>query len=97
MVTVFVWDKVGVVKLLPLPKATPPVGAENHSTVLPAIGLANSTTVPEPQLLPFTTEVGGLGLATTITRTVLLNNVVHCPVIALKEKSKFPAVVELKV
>ena len=52
----------GVVKLLPVLKALPPVKEPYHETV-PAQPLAVILTVPVPQLLP--APLGALGIAVT--------------------------------
>ena len=64
---------VGVVKLEPVPTATPPLDTSYQSMVVPAALVADKTTVPAPHLDPFTGLVGdaGRGLTTTVTLVVL--------------------------
>ena len=53
----------GVVKLLPVLKALPPVKEPYHEIVPPTQPLAVMLTVPVPQLLP--APLGALGIAVT--------------------------------
>ena len=57
----------GVVKLVPVPRDTPPVAAA-HQLMVPALAVAPRVTVPGPQLLPGVVPViVGIGLIVAVT------------------------------
>ena len=65
----------GVVKLVPVPKLVPPVGAE-YQFIVPAEAVAPNVTVPVPQRLPGVVPVI-VGIAFTVAVTAVLDGVVH--------------------
>ena len=68
-------DIVGVIKLIPVPKLTPPVGAA-YQLIVPADAVAPNVTVPVPQTLPGVDPVI-VGMGFTVASTGVLVPVVQ--------------------
>ena len=70
-----VLDIVGVIKLIPVPKLAPPVGAA-YQLIVPADAVAPNVTVPVPQTLPGVDPVI-VGMGFTVASTGVLVPVVQ--------------------
>ena len=70
-----VLDIVGVIKLIPVPKVAPPVGAA-YQLIVPADAVAPNVTVPVPQTLPGVDPVI-VGMGFTVASTGVLDPVVQ--------------------
>ena len=68
-------DIVGVIKLIPVPKLAPPVGAA-YQLIVPADAVAPNVTVPVPQTLPGVDPVI-VGMGFTVASTAVLDPVVQ--------------------
>ena len=68
-------DIEGVVKLVPVPKLEPPVGAA-YQLIVPADAVAPNVTVPVPQTLPGVDPVI-VGMGFTVASTAVLDPVVQ--------------------
>ena len=65
----------GVIKLVPVPKLEPPVGAA-YQLIVPADAVAPNVTVPVPQTLPGVVPVI-VGVVLTVATTAVLDPVVQ--------------------